>query len=127
MDHITIEAVRRKAGSDGRLACTDALDLADELGVAPRTIGLAADAAGVKLVECELGLFGPRRTDGDESVGPAGAASEVRRRLAALPDNDLRCSVAWAIARETNVKPLMVGRAASALGLHICECQLGCF
>lgn len=42
----------------GRLPCAAALQLAAALGVSPRVVGEAADAAGVKITACQLGCFG---------------------------------------------------------------------
>lgn len=43
---------------DGQLPCAAALRLATELGVTPQAVGQAADAAGVKIIACQLGCFG---------------------------------------------------------------------
>lgn len=52
-----IRAAVREAASDGKLSCTRARRLAEELGVAPREIGRAADDLGIKIKACELGCF----------------------------------------------------------------------
>lgn len=51
-----LEAVR-KAAKDGRLSCTAARKLAQELEVPPRVVGEAADALKIKIKACELGCF----------------------------------------------------------------------
>ena len=53
--------IRRRA-SDGQLPCAAALKLADDLGVPRRDVGEAANALGVKIVDCQLGCFGRKRT-----------------------------------------------------------------
>lgn len=126
MDAAIIEAVLRAAGDARRLACADALALADDLGLAPHQVGAAADAAGVKITRCELGLFGPRRL-GEPAPEVDDDVDRVRERLSRLLAPELSCAEAWAIARELAVEPLAVGRAASALDRHIHLCQLGCF
>ena len=51
-----LEAVK-KASRDGRITCTQARNLAEELNVFPREIGDACDAMKIKIKACELGCF----------------------------------------------------------------------
>ncbi len=51
-----IEAVKAKA-VDGRVTCPVLRKLADDLGVSVRAVGNAADEAGIKIKNCELGCF----------------------------------------------------------------------
>ncbi len=51
-----VEAVREKA-VDGRIACPVLRKLAEDLGVAYKTAGDAADQAHVKVKSCDLGCF----------------------------------------------------------------------
>lgn len=52
-----IKKAVQNAAKDGKLSCTAARKLADELGVAPREIGQAANDVEVKIFGCELGCF----------------------------------------------------------------------
>lgn len=52
-----IKTALQKAASDGKISCTQARKLAEELGVSPREIGQAADELKIKLFGCELGCF----------------------------------------------------------------------
>lgn len=51
-----LESVK-KAAKDGRISCTAARRLAEELKVPPRVVGEAADALKIKIKACELGCF----------------------------------------------------------------------
>lgn len=42
-------------------------------------------------------------------------------------DGRIACADAQDIARELGLEPLAVGEAATALGIKITGCQLGCF
>jgi hypothetical protein len=42
---------------DGRIACADALRLAEELGISPRDLGSIADRLEIKIQSCQLGCF----------------------------------------------------------------------
>lgn len=50
------EAVQSKA-VDGRITCPVLRKLAEDHGVAYKVAGAAADAAGVKVKNCDLGCF----------------------------------------------------------------------
>lgn len=50
------EALAARA-KDGRIACREALKLADELGVPPIRIGEAANTLKIKIKGCQLGCF----------------------------------------------------------------------
>jgi LAO/AO transport system kinase len=41
----------------GKLTCVDALRLADECGVSPKTVGQTANEAKIKICTCQLGCF----------------------------------------------------------------------
>lgn len=59
MDQIpqnVLDAVR-EAAKDGRISCTKAHKLGEELGVPLRMIGAAADELGIKIKDCQLGCF----------------------------------------------------------------------
>ena len=51
-----IEAVKAKA-VDGRITCPVLRKLADDLGVPYKVAGEAADQAGIRIKNCELGCF----------------------------------------------------------------------
>lgn len=45
------------ASREGKLSCTVARHLAEEIGVPIRRVGEAADELGIKIYACELGCF----------------------------------------------------------------------
>ncbi|MGE5370977.1 MAG: hypothetical protein ACM3QZ_03205 [Solirubrobacterales bacterium] len=47
----------RKLAVNGRLTCTDARKLAEELKVSNQEVGAACDALKIKICACELGCF----------------------------------------------------------------------
>lgn len=59
MTEVTPEVLEalRKAARDGRISCTSARKLAEELKVPPRIVGEAADMLKIKIKACELGCF----------------------------------------------------------------------
>lgn len=52
----------------------------------------------------------------------------IKKVLQAKAENNrITCETAWAIAKELQVDLTDIGKAADALGIKICRCQLGCF
>jgi LAO/AO transport system kinase len=47
----------REVATDGKITCTEALKLAEELKVDPSEIGKLCDEEKVKIVSCQLGCF----------------------------------------------------------------------
>lgn len=45
------------ASRDGKISCTVARRLAEEMGVPVRQVGEVADELGIKIYACELGCF----------------------------------------------------------------------
>ena len=130
MKHIVNETVvaqvRARTETDG-LACAEAFAIAEEQKVRPLAVGLAADAADIRLVRCQLGLFGygARKS----IVAPADNVSpELEQAIReGLILGRLPCAVAWALAVRFRLPKLQVANAAEKLGIRISECQLGGF
>lgn len=124
-----IAAAVRDRAQEGQLSCAAAFRIAGELGVTPLAVGEAADALGVKLARCQLGLFGYQ---GEGRVVAPAPAEEITPALEqaireGLILGRLPCAVAWAIATRFGVSKLHVANAAEGLGIRIGQCQLGSF
>ena len=52
-----IEALKKQAGEDRRLACGEAFRIAAELDVSVAEVGRACNELGIKIVACQLGCF----------------------------------------------------------------------
>jgi hypothetical protein len=109
------------------LPCAVAFDLANDLGVAPDAVGRTADLMELRLVKCQLGLFGygPRKgiVSAAESVTPA-IEKAIRE---ALMNDRLPCKRAWAVAKTLGLHKMKISAACEALGIKIGPCQLGAF
>ena len=118
--------------SEGHLACGAAFAIARRLTVDPLKVGEEADAGGVRLSKCQLGLFGYgskeegtyRRVKPMADIPP----SLARAIEAALDDNgDLSCAAAWGTADQLGVTKQTLANAAEGLDVRIVQCQLGAF
>jgi hypothetical protein len=126
MDDRVVTAVREQA-RDGTLRCAAAFRIAEDLGVSPLAVGRAADGLNVRLMRCQLGLFG--HGERKSVVEPAeSVAPELEQAIReGLVLGRLPCAVAWAIAARFGMPKLHVANAAEKLGLRLGQCQLGAF
>ena len=116
-----------EAADAGKIACAQVFSIASKLGVSPAEAGKTLDLLKIRLVKCQLGLFG--YTPDKSIVKPAEKVSPelesaIRSRLA---DERLPCAQAWKIAKEMNLSKMDVSCAAEALKIKIKPCQLGAF
>ena len=126
MDDRLAEAVQERA-REGKLSCGAAFRIAEQLSVSPLQVGEMADALGIRLYHCQLGLYG---YDGEERI--VHPAEEVSAELEeAIRDGlivgRLPCAVAWVIARRFGVPKTHVANVAERLGVKIGQCQIGAF
>ncbi len=124
-----IERALRDATPAGTLPCARAMGIATECKVGPQTVRELADALGIRVSACQLGLFGyepfgAKRLSHRVASVPPDLAAAVRD---AVDDDGLPCAAAWQIADARGLPRLVVGSVAEALGLKVSRCQLGCF
>lgn len=110
------------------MPCAEAFALAQARRMAPAEMAAAADAQGVRIGWCQLGLFTGAQKGKGWPNEPLHVPEEVKAVLqAAAPEGRLPCAQAWAIAKRLGWERLAVGHAANTLGIRIVQCQLGCF
>jgi len=117
----------KQAAQNGQIDCEAAHALAARLNLAPQEIGRAMDLLELRIVRCQMGLFGytPRK----RIVTPAdrvGAQIEAPIRDA-LRDGRLPCAAAWALADRLGMTRLEMANVCEALKIKIAGCQLGAF
>lgn len=125
-DPAVAEAVT-EAAEGGKIACAQVFSIASEQGVSPAEAGKTLDLLKIRLIKCQLGLFGyePAKSivKPAEKVSPE-LETVIRSRLT---DERLPCVQAWQIANELNLTKLEVSCAAETLGIKVKPCQLGAF
>ena len=116
-----------KHAKDGRLTCAAAFRIADELAVSPVDIGRAMDLLNIRLIKCQLGLFGYKpHKKAVKAKSPE--SREVKDAIqTALVDERLACQDAWNIASRFNLPKMSVSGVCEALDIKIKPCQLGAF
>lgn len=116
-----------RAAPDGKLPCAVAFQVAADLQKPPAEIGEAADRLEIRLVKCQLGLFGysPEKkiVKAASTVNPELEAA-IRAELA---EGRLACQKAWALAEAFQKPRMAISAVCEALGIKIKPCQLGAF
>jgi len=126
IDPAIAEALKAKS-SDGKITCSAAHAIAQDLAVPPEAVGVAIDMLGIKITKCQLGLFGygSQRT-ADVKAPPL--SQDLKKAIeAALIDNRLPCLSAWNLAEQFGVTKMELFAACEALKIKLSSCQLGTF
>ena len=123
-------AVKQKIedkSTDNEISCAVAFKIAEEVRATPTDVGKGIDLLDIRLVKCQLGLFG--YGPGKKAVKPKPPQSpdleEAIRQ--ALVEKKLSCRAAWDIAHRFNLPKMAVSAACEALNIKIKPCQLGAF
>jgi hypothetical protein len=122
-----VAAALKKEIKDGRISCAAAHGVAKTVELPPAEIGMTLDLMEVRLMRCQLGLFGytpENRIVKKADQWDAALEKEIRQ---ALQDGRLPCADAWSIARRQGISRLAVGNVCEALGIKVRPCQLGAF
>ncbi len=117
--------------TEGKLACRDAFVVASQERITPGEVGKSADALGVRLASCQLGLFGYPGKQGWHAGGvtdlPVPEGLEAAISEAVDDDRRLTCARAWVLADLYGITRLQFGWIAEMLEVKIVTCQLGAF
>lgn len=115
-----------KKGSKS-ISCEEAHRLSHSYGIAPLSLGEMLDELEIKIIACQLGLFGYGEKKKEipyvETV-EGELTEEIRSRL---ENGRLPCKAAWEIADKREVPRKYIGGACERLGIKISSCQLGAF
>ena len=122
-----VKSILEQKARNGEIACAVAFQIAEELETAPAEIGKTMDLLELKLVKCQLGLFGygPHKKAIEPKMPEDKQIEEAIQ--SALVDTKLACRDAWNIAHRFKVPKMAVSAACEALEIKIKPCQLGAF
>jgi hypothetical protein len=127
LDQAITEAIRRYSAA-GKLSCVAAFRIAEEMSIKPSEVGNALDLLEMKIIKCQLGLFGHEKGK-RLIVKPAKTVPpDLEEALrAGLVNGLLPCATAWDIAKRFDLAKMSVTSACERLNLRIGQCQLGAF
>jgi len=114
---------------EGHLPCATVFAIAEEFNLPLNQVVDAVNGADVRIIHCQLGLFGYQAFGGKRFVGSLAQIPDPLADLlhAGCVHEALPCATAWAIADREGLPRPVVGSAADVLGIRIAPCQLGCF
>ncbi len=122
-----LESVVKASLKDGYLSCPVAWGIARKSNVPKIVVGEITDRLGIRITNCQLGCFKIEKTPYDNS-SYGNIDGEIRNILKELHETDqLTCAKAFELARQFNLKPIVIANEVNAMGLRIRGCQLGCF
>jgi hypothetical protein len=126
MDTKVAEAVKQQA-SNGEISCVAAHKISSNFNISPSEVGVAADFLEIRIVKCQLGLYGYRPKKG--IVKPAETVSQTLKEVInqSLINGRLPCRAVWDIAERLTMEKMEVSSACETLKTKISSCQLGAF
>jgi hypothetical protein len=112
---------------DGGVSCAAAHKTSEQLSVPPTAVGRTMDLLELRIVKCQMGLFGYSPVK--KIVEPAEAVTpEIRAAVSAETMNGrLACRTAWDIADRLGITRLALAAACEAMAVKVSPCQIGAF
>jgi len=116
-----------KASQRTKISCKEAHEMAEQFKISPLQVGKILDELQIKIIECQLGLFGygEKKKDIPKIISPDSQLLETIKALA--KDNKISCKTAWEIADNRNMQRKTIAGYIESLGIKISDCQLGAF
>ncbi len=122
-----IAAALQGVVKDGRVTCSEAIELADRLGIPPAEVGKTMDLLEHRIIECQLGIFG-FEPEKKTLRAAASVSDELSARLqCAASEGRISCAACWETAAALGMERIAVAAACELLGFKIKPCQLGAF
>jgi hypothetical protein len=120
------DAVKSRS-PEGEIACAVAFEIVENQKSTPGEVGFTIDALEVRVVKCQLGLFGYKPTK--RIVKPSqNVSSPLKEAIQkSLVKDRLACKAAWDIADRFGLRRLEVSSVCETMGIKISSCQLGTF
>jgi hypothetical protein len=116
-----------KREQNGELPCAVAFEIAKDIGISPSEVGKNVDLLNLRLVKCQLGLFGYQPKKKIVKSLPT-VAQELKEAIREeLVEEKLSCAKAWHIASRLKIPKMKISGACEAMGIKIKPCQLGAF
>jgi len=122
-----IEKKLNKNSENGNIPCPVIHAIAKQLSVEPHKIGTQADLHEMRILYCQLGLFGwePLGKLIDKTIK---ISQPLDLEITNAADNNrITCLTIWEIAKKLKIKKLDVASACEKKGIKIKKCQIGAF
>ncbi len=126
MDPVVVEKLEKRKDKN-QITCAAAHRVASDLTISPREVGVQVDLMELRLVQCQLGLFGhtPGSGQSDKEIR---VPDDLKLRLeSAARQGRISCKACWDIAGECKMSRVDMGSVCKKIDLRIKPCQLGAF
>ncbi|MCK5098905.1 MAG: hypothetical protein KAR45_12435 [Desulfobacteraceae bacterium] len=122
-----IEEKLKKDSEKGNISCPVVHSIAHTLSTTPDKIGIQADLLEMRILHCQIGLFGwdPLGKLIDKNVDISEALEQELKNT--VDNNRITCLGCWDIAKKLKIKKLDVASACEKKGIKIKKCQIGAF
>ncbi len=119
LDNIQKELLLTNLDEEGKLSCLKAFKVARLIGRKPIEMSAITKSMGIKITNCELGVFGKLKFKDPSAV----VYNRLRQNY--MGHETLECKVIWDEAKRSNLKT--VGSTVKNSNIQVSHCQLGCF
>lgn len=128
MDNPVLENAIASRSEEGKIPCAVAMRIAAKLGESPLAVGGMLDQMGIRIIKCQLGLFGYGNKRNKKIPAVSSVTVSLAEEIRAILQNGcLPCKAAWALARQKKTSRITVSQACDCLKIKIKPCQLGAF
>lgn len=112
---------------NNRISCASAHSIATQMDIGPDEVGRTIDLLEIRIIECQLGLFGYENKKNipvlSEAIDP-----QIESAInSSLVDGRLPCLSAWNISKRFKVSKPIVTAICESKKIKISSCQLGAF
>jgi hypothetical protein len=119
LDNIQKDLIMTNLDEDGKLSCLKAFKVARLIGRKPKEMSAITKSLGLKITNCELGVFGKLRFQ------DANKAVYDRLKENYQGHKKLECKILWDEAQKSSLRA--VGSTVKNSDIDVVHCQLGCF
>lgn len=119
LDETQKELILTNLDEDGELICLKAFKVARLIGVEPIDISDICKNIGIKITNCELGVFGKLKFHTFEEH----IYNNLKQNFAT--NKNVACKILWEEAKTSSLK--RVGSTVKNSDIEVTHCQLGCF
>ncbi len=119
LDEVQKNHIFSNLDENGRLPCIKAFKVARLIALKPKDMSDACKAVGVKITNCELGVFGKLNFQNAEPE----IYHQIKQKF--VEESDINCKTLWAMAKKSSLR--RVGSTVKNSDAQVINCQLGCF
>ena len=121
------EKIIKQKSKNEKITCDSLYVAAKEIGITSSEAGIQVDLMGLKLIECQLGLFGylPNGKIFKKNIKFSKEIEGIIEENS--KQGKITCKKCWEIAKNLKMKKLDISSIANIKNIRIKNCQFGAF